>query len=64
LADDAEGEISLELAATRREHPRVVRFGQVLELSEQARLADAGLTLDKQQAPAPASRVLEQSGEL
>jgi hypothetical protein len=50
LADDAEGEAGLELAAARLEHPAVVRARRLGGAGEEARLADPGGAFDRQRA--------------
>src|SRR5207237_255654 len=52
--DDAVGELVLELAATRREHPEAGRGGRAPGLTEEPRLPHAGPRLDDESADAAA----------
>jgi hypothetical protein len=54
LAHDAERELALELRRARGEH---AQLGALAQAGEQARLADAGRTLDQHQPPAAGGRV-------
>jgi hypothetical protein len=51
LTDDAEGELALELAPARGEHPDVLLRGRGAELGEQPALPDPGGTLDQREPP-------------
>jgi hypothetical protein len=59
LPHDTEGELALELAAARREHPHVVLLRGPPELRQQATLPDASRTLNQRQPPTPAGGLLK-----
>jgi hypothetical protein len=60
LTDDSVRKIALQLAAASGEHPHPRRVGDRARLSEQARLPDAGTSLDDGESPTAAPRRLDQ----
>ena len=55
MTDEAEGELPLQLASPRRQHPHTHTGGDRAGLGKQTRLADAGAPLDRGDLAVPVS---------